>query len=437
MSESEAAALRALLSAPHMFPGAEAPSTTMLQPGFVLEAGPHRFDLRFARPDFVNESIVLPGGTGTITPATPQQSPEIPLRAVPPPESVADAASFQSAPSASLIIEGAPEHHFLPLTGAFSTRDWFYKTAGTPPRVGMFKAANIVRRARDVFVLDAPFMRMVLTRHGALHGAPPASARPPYAAGVSREGDHFFLAAGALDAAPRLNGPHALPPSGPSALLDTMLPLVMLAPFLTPLTRLLLPTDKGAGWPAWLALFGLDGMDIAQAPATLCRVEDLIWPDACAPGQLSAAILNDARARAHATLGPAPAGRLLFISAGLASPDRLANVAAAFSYERHDTLPDDPAARASLFAGAQAVVAAHGPALENILFCPAGAHVVELTPDHSWQPTYNALSDRLGHSHAVLPCAADPQGAGLAPEPQALRRLLRVMAARQRLEQDP
>jgi hypothetical protein len=431
VSESEVAALRALLSAAHILPGADAPISPRLEAGFVLAAGPLRFDLRVSRPNLVDDVIVLPGDAGRVTQVLPTVIDDIPLQAAPPPHAVPNFEAFRSAAAASLVIEGAPDHHFLPLTAAYSNQDWFYKAASSPPRVGIFKARNVVRRAREVFVLDAPGMRTILTRDGALHGAPAKTARPPHAQGVSREGDHFFLAAATLDAAPRLAGPHALLPAGGARpLLEPILPLVMMAPLLSEQTRLLLPADERADWPSWLALFGFGQMEFAEAAGDVSRVEDLIWADECGPEQLSAATVSEARARAHATLGTAGAGRRLFLTTGLANADRLANVASAFAYERHDALPDDPMSRAALFATANSVIAAHGPALENILFCPAGAQVVELTPDHVWRPTYSALSDSLGHIHAVLPCPVDEEGSGLAAEAQGLRRLLRVMAAR-------
>jgi capsular polysaccharide biosynthesis protein len=59
----------------------------------------------------------------------------------------------------------------------------------------------------------------------------------------------------------------------------------------------------------------------------------------------------------------------------------------------------------TLFRGAAFVIAPHGADLSNLLFCAPGTRVIELSPDVHFRYFFAQVSDKLGLSHAVLPCA--------------------------------
>ena len=62
-------------------------------------------------------------------------------------------------------------------------------------------------------------------------------------------------------------------------------------------------------------------------------------------------------------------------------------------------------AQMDLFRRAEMVVAPHGAALANLIFCPPGTQVLELSPDCEYRPFFNEICGKLGLTHAVLPCA--------------------------------
>jgi hypothetical protein len=436
LTEAEVAALRALLAAPHRHveSGRNVPPFS-LEPGFILTAGAdNRLDLAEACPTPAGDCVLLPAGAGTlIALAAPTTAAELPLLAAAPPPAAADPAAFDAAATACLTLQGAPEYRFLPIAASMSTRDWFYTAATTPPLTGRHSARNILLRAEDAFLLTlTPGRSTILTREGVLHAPPLPDARPPYPPGVSREADTFFITASSLAEAPVLTGPHALlPAAAQSTLLETLLPLVLMAPHLPADTTLLLP-DSQPPEPSPLAdlltLFGLAHFRIQAVPAALCRAQSLIWPDHCAPPQVSADTLRAARSRAHAVQPPPEARRRIFLTGGIADPVRCATIAANLGYRLVDKVPADQAARAALFAGASAIIAVHGRLLDNLLFCQAGTQVIELTPLTAWRPRYARLSDQLGLTHAVLPCAVERDT--LAPDTADFGRLLRIMRAR-------
>ena len=89
--------------------------------------------------------------------------------------------------------------------------------------------------------------------------------------------------------------------------------------------------------------------------------------------------------------------------------------------------------RIDLFRRAEMVVAAHGEALANLLFCRPRTQVVELSPDCQYRPDYAQLSCKLGLTHAVLPCATDDgtfEGRLTVPAPR-LNALLGMLLSRQ------
>jgi len=81
----------------------------------------------------------------------------------------------------------------------------------------------------------------------------------------------------------------------------------------------------------------------------------------------------------------------------------------------------DLGAQIDLFRHARLIVAAHGGALANMLFCPPGAAVLELSPACEFRAHFCQLAGKLDLMHAVLPCqtvANDFQTAMQVPAPR-------------------
>jgi hypothetical protein len=391
----------------HAQAGAEVPPAS-LRPGFVLAMGPDsNLDLVAGRPSLSDLGIELPRGAGTLVRA--DAVPRIALAAGP--------------AAAAIVVEGGPEAHFLPFTAAFSTRNWFYGAAGAPPLTGLQQFSNIVRHAREAFVLTLGGQRTVFTRHGVVHGAVDPAAPPPYPEGVVRRGDQFFVAEAVVDAAPVLAGPHVLlPPGGEHPIMRAVLPLVLLAPHLPPRTALMGPAPAAD----LLGLFGFAKLRRVPAAVSLCGAETLFWSEA--GEQLSADVARAARDRAHAVQPPPLERRRIFVTAGLGNAAWLSEMTTALGFETVHAMPADAVERARLFASARSLIAVSGLALENVLFCLPGTQIVELSPDVAWDGRYAVLSDQLGLLHAVQPCAV-ADGA-LVADGSVLRLLLRLLQAR-------
>jgi hypothetical protein len=94
--------------------------------------------------------------------------------------------------------------------------------------------------------------------------------------------------------------------------------------------------------------------------------------------------------------------QLLFVSRGATPLRRLVNEAELmadlldFDFEFFLPKSDDHASQIEAFRSARIVVAVHGAALTNLLFCQPGALVIELFPSNHIKSTYCWLAMRLG-----------------------------------------
>jgi hypothetical protein len=434
LAEAELAALRSLLEGAwhHHDADDEAPPLEIaLHPGFVLAIGDMRLDLATSRPTHGEDGImVIPG---TDAPARLRHrgkraaANEIHLRqaqATAWPREVGSEAEFHASPGSRLMLPGSDELYFPPLTASFSDRDWPLDRAwpGAPPLGHHRCQSSIVHEAHKFVLLERGVEGMVFDQAGVSSEAGYLSnivaAPPPH---FAREGDDLFLSATALQRAPVLRGPHAVFYGGNLInrfhwMIDGIVPLTMLHPFLPPDTRLLVPPTL----EAWrdrcdfdhlelLELFGFGDMEWCQPPSQVCFVEQLYRPDHCFIHQIPARVLQAARARAFARLpAPGPATRRVLLAPQ--APREFSNRAAVeqivtrAGLEIVDLATLDQAGQIDLFRHARLIVAAHGGALANLLFCPPGAAVLELSPACEFRPQFCQLAGKLDLMHAVLPC---------------------------------
>jgi hypothetical protein len=441
LPDEEVALLRDLLS--HGWTGSETgetvlPADMVITPGPILSAAGLTIPLSahdiLRGPD--PDTLSIPAAAGRViltrVPGSRMQVREIPLRgqgSASTPD-VADEEAFATRCPARLTIPAPPELAIPPILGSLADRDFLYRRgwAGLPPAAGRLHLQSQVARARGAYVLlDRGIEGMIVDQAGVLNEAGYignlGGAHPPH---FGREGDQYFIDQALFDAAPYLPGPHAVFYGGGYEnyyhwLIDSLVPLSLIAPYLPPGTTLILPgslqhfRERPIGKLDHLAVleaFGFGDMKRIEIPGQIVRVEDLFWPDRCTINQLPAACLRAARDRALSRRKPASGPRTR-IYVRRAKTRVVANTHVVESVLKRNgfrpVLMEDLTAleQIDLFARAEMVVAPHGAAMANLIFCPPGTKVLELSPDCEYRPFFNEISAKLGLTHAVLPCPTD------------------------------
>jgi capsular polysaccharide biosynthesis protein len=159
-----------------------------------------------------------------------------------------------------------------------------------------------------------------------------------------------------------------------------------------------------------LAACGLGHIPTIQADAPITRLTDAIWMNETILAVMPAAQLRAFRDRV-AALHPAPTGprQRLYVQRR-----RLRDVPPRPELDRflatHDFTPvilEDltPEAQIRLFQNADTVIAPHGAGLANLLFCPPGTRVLEISPSCEFRPFFWMIAEKLGLPYAVLPCS--------------------------------
>jgi hypothetical protein len=441
------------------------PGDVVMQAGFVLCIGQARVPLLGAIPH------PAPGGADTLIaladdgavlhlrrgPLLPPRREVALLRRPPHQPAVPDAPAFQAAPEASLMLAGETDYTYLPMVVKTADQDWMYGRSMRPewPRVGPYNATCRLVHERDKFVLLSRWKEgMVFDSAGVSNETGYLFTTHVTARGLFlREGDTVLIDEAALDAAPRLRGPHVSIVNGNAInyyhwTIDGLLPLFILRPYLPPDVTLLMPQTllDCAGTPgqvdhmAALRAWGMDDMKMVVAPPPVCHVEEIYWLDHGSPLDFPAAVFHAARAAVLGRLGPpdfiAPgAKRRIYIPRrGIR---RVANEAAVehalrpYGFESILMENYPPAEQISMFRDAEMVVGPHGAGLSNIMFCAPGARVMEFMPQQEYRSFFADISDKLGHAHAVLPCPTSDHGfqGEMTVDIGAMRSLLDQLAA--------
>jgi hypothetical protein len=367
---------------------------------------------------------------------------------LPPP--VQDADAFARAPEAALTLQGQTEFGYLPLTARQADQTWMHTRCWRPdaPTLGPYQGKTRVMRQRDKFVL------MTDGQEGVIFDTSGVSNEAGYLynqwvgmhALVMREGDSVLIDRAALDAAPRLAGCHAMFFNGNLSnyyhwVIDSLLPLFIMRPFLPAGTRLLIPgriaalrskpgiVDHMAALRAW----GFGDMETVEITAPLCRVQDVVWLDHLSSINIVADMLVAVRAHVWALAGPRGAARRIYVrrhgSRSVLNTEELEAMLAPLGFETAEMEALSPAEQIAMFRDADYVVAGHGAALTNLIYCAPGTRVLELSPDQEYRSCYPELSDKLGLVHAVLPCPTDDEGfyGAMSVELAAFRRLLKQL----------
>jgi hypothetical protein len=434
-----------------------APGDAWLADAFVLKFGNERILLEADVPKLDASGDMLIALTATQKTLYARRAEAVPARdemklssQAPPPPPTQSVAEFAQAQEAALTLHGQTEYGFLPLTVRQSDQGWMHSRCwrGDGPTLGPYHGKTRVIREADKFVL------MTDAQEGVIFDARGISNEGGYLYNqwvgerglVMREGDSVFIDRAALDAAPRLAGCHAMFFNGNLSnyyhwVIDSLLPLFIMRPFLPAGTRLLIPGRIAAlrGKPgivdhmAALRAWGFADMEIVEVTEPLCRVEEVVWVDHLSSVNILAETLAAARARAWSLSGPRGRPRRIYVrrhgSRSVLNSDELEAMLAPLGFETAEMEALSPAEQIAMFRDADYVVAGHGAALSNLIYCAPGTRVLEMSPDLEYRSCYPELSDKLGLVHAVLPCPTDDHGfyGAMSVDLAALGRLLKQL----------
>ena len=442
LSPGELASIRNLLG--HGWMIAEsgevvAPGEVVFEDGFVLAIGRARVPLLNAVPHLDaagDDTCVALGADGAVLhlrrgpPVPPRREVALKRRAPHQPE-VADADAFRAGPEASLTVTGEVEYGFLPLVAKSADQDWMYGRCmrSEGPQLGPYQASCRLVHERDKFMLLTRWKEGVLfdTEGVTNENGYVFSTHLTHRGLLLREGDTVLIDQAALNAAPRLHGPHVSVVNGNAInyfhwTIDALLPLFILRPFLPADVTLIMPQTLAAmaGTPgqvdhmAALRAWGMDDMKIIVAAPPVCFVEEIYWLEHRFPLDFPASSFHAARAAVLGRLGPPGAKRRIYIPRrGIRKVDNEGPVEHALrQYGFESILMENHtvAEQIGMFRDAEMIVGPHGAGLSNIMFSAPGTRVMEFMPLAEYRSFFADISDKLGHVHAVLPCPTSDGG---------------------------
>ena len=335
---------------------------------------------------------------------------------------------WQRQPASHLALDGEEEIARLPIAVSAGDEAWFYEKpfSGEDPITGRTRGRPVLARERHKFVIMARLAEGVIfdadgvcSESGYLYMLDAGNAPP----GLRCDPRRRLIERQVLDLAPRLQGSYAVFTPGTLAnythwLIDGLLALHVLLPYLPQNTRLLLPAMLRNPDPDYrgirnhhetMQVLGFAGLPSVEIAAPYCWVEEVIWLNGAHIPDMPGAHVREFAARALRDRPP-PARTDLRIYLGRREVRRVADPQALAAFlEAHgfitcfaEDLSFD--AQIDLFRQAAWVIAPHGAGLGNLLFCPPGTRVIDLMPSVHYQPYFTTLCNKLGLEYAVLPC---------------------------------
>jgi hypothetical protein len=350
------------------------------------------------------------------------------VRNAPPPPTVATAEEFAVASDASLTLQGGTEYGFLPLTARLAHLAWMHARTWRPdgPTLGPYHPQTRVVRQSNKFMLLTPGQEGIIFDESGICNEPGYMFNHPVARQdiLSRDGDDFFIGRAVLQNAPVLPGCYAVFFNGNLSnyyhwIIDSLLPLFIMRPYLPPGTKLPIPpriaslraTPGSVDHMAALREWGFGDMEMVEIAEPVCRLEQVVWLDHLSSINIIAETLTAARAHVWSLHGGPPPhsrNRNVYIrrrgSRGIANSETVEAMLTGLGFATVDMEILSPADQIELFRDASFVVAGHGAALANIMYCAPGTRILEISPDAEYRSLYAELSDKLELVHAVLPC---------------------------------
>jgi hypothetical protein len=428
-----------------------------LMAGMQLHIGPHRHDLRAARPSIVSApgaplriAVGAPAtdtSTGLILAADPAD-PAADICLDPPPEialppHVGSAEAFCAELDARLDLPTADEiiHPALTLTNAERAWTFTHHDTSDTPRIGRLRSRLTLWRAADKTVLLARGLEgIIVDGQGAwkdhefllaprrlANGAAAALLRKPPAEIIENPVCVFYN--------PNLQNYYHW-------MVEALPALHILAPFLPAGTSLLLPPtlaefnardEIGFDHREVLTSLGFGNIPVTQATAPAVFARDAIWLHTYSLAEIPASLLRSFRDRALALHKPAAQEGRIYLkrrhNRRVANADAVEALLTTQGFV--PVYPEDltQAEQIALFASARFVIAPHGAGLANLLFCQPGTRVLEISPNTEFRPYFWMLAEKLGLVYGVLPCATSAGGfnGDMEVDPVRLRALSRVL----------
>jgi capsular polysaccharide biosynthesis protein len=387
-------------------------------------------------------------------------APEILLRrrsASWPPHYVTSKGLLHETPDTRLTVAASTEMVALPITVCAEDHAWLYEkhTAGLPPISGPHVCEPAIAHESHKFVMLARHTEgNIFDEHGfstefgycgglgsettGIHPMPP---------GMRREGTRLFVDRAALDAAPRLAGPHIVFTTPLLSnyfhwLLDGILPLTLLSAYAPPDAKLLLPATLRRLFKASpgicnhhdiLRITGLAGLPMAEYAEPYVDVEDAYFLENGFIHNMPADCLREFRTRIMRDRKTPQRDLKLYITRR--TMRRVSEESLVPRFMRHhgfsthmlEDLSFDE--QITLFSQAEFVVAPHGAGLANLLFCQPGTKVLELCPETEYRPFFAYMSSKLGLTHGIMPCPTTDQGfnGDLQPDMEKFAGLFRML----------
>ncbi len=259
---------------------------------------------------------------------------------------------------------------------------------------------------------------LVFDRDGASTDMTAVKASELLPAGLRRRHGSLWLDRSVLEAAPRLSGTHIV-------FYDTRLDnfdywLAGAIPALDILSRnaprnyrMLLPAGLTRIRSAAMlfdhrevmAVLGFGQVPVAETPAPIVLVDDLVYMDRPTPGALPAQLVCEFRDRVLQRFdGRGEATRRIYLRPAQGGGDR-ADMERFLLQQGFEPINLDhiPMLRqVELFRSAAFVVGGQGSGLSNIMFSPPGLRVLELGESGHFHPDNWLLATKLGHLHGFL-----------------------------------
>jgi hypothetical protein len=431
--------------------GTSVPSAAIrMLEGFVLAIGEWRLDLcqqwprRDTSPDG-SERISFEAGGATIILVPDQAAPGASwrlLRDTPEyarPVEIGSAEEFRLTRSARLKLQGPAELFHAPLVASDADRAWLhgrYFDSGALPGVGRhFFHAAALRSPNKTLMLGRSVEGVLFDRQGVVKDMGfliKPTRMPPQLRSLGN--DRLLNTAEAAKAA-LIDGPVCVfyNPNLQNYyhwVVESLLALHVLAPHLPPGTRLVLPgtladfrRNGAAGFDhaSFLPALGFGQFATIEVAAPFVKLADAIWLESDSVFGMPAIMLQSFRARAAAMCPPpvggsaaGPRRRRLYIKRGavrrVANTDMLEAFLKPHGFETL-LLENMPAqAQIAAFTNAEWVIAPHGAGMANMVFCPAGTRIMELSPDCEYRPYFWLFAEKLNLPYGVLPCATPGGG---------------------------
>jgi hypothetical protein len=414
-----------------------------LLPGFRFAVGDAVLDLRHEYPEAVHEpdgvtAYRIPAGGQTLLlrPASLPSAGGDRLLLDSPAETraaeIGTPEEFRLWRHARLRLQGPDELLHAPLTACDADRDWMFKHHFD--RAGMFHLpglgrhafqANLLRGSDELLMLGRGVEGILLGPDGLDKDGGFLSQLTKMPDGLRAVGKSYLLRRAAAAQAPVIDGPVCVfyNPNLQNYyhwIAEALLALHIMQSYLPAGTRLILPPalehfrrtgETMFDHLSFLQALGFGKLPVITPRGGYVRLRDAIWLDSDAIYGLPAVALQSFRARARAMRPPAGPRRRLYIKrAGSRQVGNSPAVEATLRRRGFETvtLENVPAAeQIDMFVNAEFVIATHGSAMTNLMFCQKGTKVLELTPDSDFRTYFWLMAEKLGLPYGVLPCATD------------------------------